>query len=143
MAIYRITDILNQLVQITSDGYDYVDLTSLEANDDFPASLDFSAIDLGGFSIGYNPVESVNIPSDYDPETSERIFFCNDVCSDLLFTYNEILTTRYAIDNVLEFFKAYLKEPSCSGEERDDIKASSVDVRNLQAKLNKFLSHCK
>ena len=57
MAIYRITDILNQLVQITSDGYDYVDLTSLEANDDFPASLDFSAIDLGGFSIGYNPVE--------------------------------------------------------------------------------------
>ena len=137
MAIYKTSDLLNMLSEIINDGYEYVEVMELDAEDDIPAALNFSAIDSDDCSIDYDNVESVEIPDDYDyvlrihPQP-------DDICHIINFTYEELFSIHHAINNALEYMKDCLKDPSCTREIRDEIKSSSIEWRNLQAKFAKF-----
>ena len=108
MATYKISDLINMLHEIASDNYEYVDILELDGDEDedIPASLSFSAIidDFG--EVDYESVEAVDIPENYNFETSVReIFLFLISCPDLLFTFDEIFTLKQALDNALEYMK--------------------------------------
>lgn len=137
MAIYKASDLFNQISQIINDGYTYVDITELEADDEDPASLSFDVIEDAFCSIDYESVSATELPENYNSETSRPVFGMDDFCGDISFTYKEIFVIKQSLDNALEYLKDCSNDPSCSKEVLADIKSSSVLMRNLQAKLAK------
>lgn len=145
MATYKVQDLINKLYEVSSDGYEYVDIYELggDEEDDMPVSLSFSAISSSYDDVDYESVESVDIPGNYNFETSVRCFSPSDICPDLLFTFDEVFILKQALDNALEYMKECSKDPSCSKATLDDIKKASISARNLQAKFAKYLSRLK
>lgn len=92
MATYKVQDLINKLYEVASDGYEYVDIYELDGDeeDDMPVSLSFSAISSSYDDVDYESVESVDIPGNYNFETSVRCFSPSDICPDLLFTFDEV-----------------------------------------------------
>lgn len=133
MAVYKINDLLSKLLEVSNDGYSLVEISELEADEDFPECLSFSAV--SDFEcIDYEDVSSVSetdIESSDDFESSD--FF------PISFTFDEIYTIKYSIDNWLEYLKLLMKSSDCPRDSYDDMKAASVDCRNLQAKLSRRL----
>lgn len=58
------------------------------------------------------------------------------------YTFVEINET-HALNNALEYFKECLKDSSLSRDIKDEIRISSTQCRNLQAKFNKFCSQIR
>lgn len=143
MATYKTIELIDKLSELINDGYEYVDINELDADEEFPESLTFEAIESNSSSIDYEDVESVIVPEDYDYQRGYHKVKGTDSCLTLSFTYNEISYLSHAIDNVLQFTKEYIKDPSCSKEEIADIKASSIHWRNLQAKFAKFFKNLR
>lgn len=142
MATYKTEELFKQLCEIINDGYEFVEVYELEADDDMPASLAFDG--LGEFEgVGYDGVESCEIPDDYNFDSPSRIVQDSDYCGSIVFTYGEIFNLSHAVNNALEYFKECLKDTSYSKETISKIKSSSVDCRNLQAKFAKFFKHIK
>lgn len=139
MAIYKTTDLLNQLCQIISDGYEFIDVSEFDEDDELPAGLSFEAIENEFAAVGYDGVDATELPDGYDSETSPRKFKFDDFCCDISFTYKEIFTIKHAVDNALEYLKECSKDPSYSKDILSEIKSSTIDIRNLQAKLAKQL----
>lgn len=137
MATYNLFTLLGQITEMINDGYSYAEILEISADDDFPDSLSFSA-DNGEFEIDYDNVES--LPPDYDYSQGSKIA-ADTPCYVL--TLQETATVLHALDNALEYFK------ECSANKYGlydpdtliHIKSSSVDCRNLQAKVRKFLNH--
>ncbi len=138
MATYKISDLYNRLCEMSADGYEYVDIALLSADDDLPEVLSFYAIENSYGSVDYEPVDSCELPEDYDIETSSHKFAPTDYCSEIPFTYHEVIAIRYAVDDTLKHSKAILNDPSESSETKKTVKQQSVALRNLQAKLLKF-----
>lgn len=140
MAIYQTQELLNQISEILSDGYKYVEITELDADEeeDIPVSLNFSAIESSFSEIDYESVDSCKIPKDYDSD-SDTFPVSGDDYVPISFTFKEVCTLKQSVDNALEYLKECSKDTSYSKETLDDIKASSVRMRNLQAKLAQFL----
>lgn len=140
MAIYQTQELLNQISEILSDGYKYVEVTELDGDEeeDFPVSLNFSAIESSFSGIDYEGVDSCDIPEDYDSD-SDTFTVSRDDFVPISFTFREICTLKQSVDNALEYLKECSNDPSYSKETLDDIKSSSVRMRNLQAKLAQFL----
>lgn len=142
MATYKTSDLYNIISELMNDGYEYVDVLSLDAAEDSPEALSFDAIEDSCSSTEYEIIESCEVPDDYDfSEHSTRPIAPTDYCCELNFTYEEIALIKHATDNALEYFKELLKDPKQSKEIVKDIKQSSVKCRNLQAKLSKFLKY--
>ena len=139
MATYKTSELFNKLSELINDGYEYVDIFCCEADDEFPESLTFEAIASDYEHVDFEDVESCETPDDYDMETSDRIFNVNDFCA-LPFTYKEIFPLMHAVDNALEHFKECVDKPE-NKDIRSDIKRSSVECRNLQAKFKKFVKN--
>lgn len=142
MAIYKITELHNRICEIANDGYEYVEVLECEASDDSPESLIFTAIEDSYMEVDYDSVESCEVPENFYTKTT-RTIHATDYCLELNFTYSEIATIKHAVDNALEYFKDCLTDSSLTRDIIDDIKHSSVECRNLQAKLAGFLKHLK
>lgn len=138
MATYKISDLHNRLCEMSADGYEYVDITSLSADDDSPECLCFEAVQDSCGLVDYETVDSCELPEDYDIETSSHKFVLTDYCSEISFTYQEIVSIRYAVESALKYSKTILDNPSESAEAKRRVKQESVALRNLQAKLLKF-----
>lgn len=141
MALYNVKDLLSQLAQIASDGYEYVDIFESSGDEEAPDSIQFSALESGDFFVDYDSVDSVNVPEDYDFQTSPHSCSPDAPCTELIFSYNEMFILKHAVDNALEYFKEEAANPEYSRKIRDQIKSSSIDIRNIQAKLNQLISH--
>ena len=139
MAIYKTSDLLELLCQIINDGYEFVDIAEFEADDEFPAHLSFDAIENEFSSVDYEEIDSTEFPDGYDFEHSVRTFKPDDFCGSIPFTFKEIFTIAHAVDNALEYIKECSKDPSYSKDIIEEMKSSSVEMRNLQAKLAKHL----
>lgn len=115
----------------------YLSRLALPSDDDFPASLSFSASDPDDefCEIDYETVDSV---SEDDPCT-----IGDKTC--YAFTATELSTIHHALTNALEYFKECLanKDGLYDGNTLDEIKTSSVSCRNLQAKVGKVLNSFK
>ena len=130
MAIYKITDLLSSLSSASTDGYDYVDISS-DSEDD--GSLCFTYGDeyySEGEYIDSVSISFSNVPSsdEYDP---------NDICP-LMFTNDEIQDLSNGISNVINVFKDSPKNKNLDRDTRDNIKKSLIAWRNLNAKFEKF-----
>lgn len=141
MATYKISDLHNRLCEMSADGYEYVDIALLSADDDLPECLCFKAIENSYCTVDYETVDSCELPEDYDIETSSHNFVSTDYCSEISFTYQEIADIRYAVDSTLKYSKTILDNPSESSEIKKFVKQQSVALRNLQVKLLKFFKH--
>ena len=83
----------------------------------------------------------MTLPDDYVLLCSDnRSVLGSDICNKLLFTYNELSTIHQAAENALIYFNECLAAPKNSKEIIDDIKNSSVDLRNLKAKIERLFS---
>lgn len=103
MSVYKTEDLLIQLSSLIRDGYQYVEISELEADDEYPASLSFEVVDdsCGSF---YGEIDSCESPDDFHFD-SKKYTVCGDsVCGSILFTYDEIFTIHHAVNNALEFF---------------------------------------
>lgn len=138
MAIYKIREIQDRLCEISENGFPYVEINEMPADDEFPVSLSFEAI---------TPYETINyeIVNSYDIKPGEDFppitFKLQDFCHEISFTFDEIITINHALKNVLEYFKDCENNPQYSKEIKRNIKASSVRCRNLQTKTTNFLNH--
>lgn len=137
MAIYKTTELLELLNEIITDGFEYVDIMELDGDDESHASLSVSAVDEFN-NIDYETIDSCEIPDNYDFTKSTLSVSPDDLCHSISFTYKEIFTIIHAVNNALAYFKDCLKDSSYPREVHDEIKASSVECRNLQAKLKQF-----
>lgn len=138
MAIYKVRELQDILCEISEDGYPYVEIREIEADNEFPTSLSFDAI-TPFESISYDIIESYDFEPDEEFPLTET-FNVQDRCHEIGFTYEEIATIHHALKNALEHFKNCESDPSYSKEVKRNIKASSVRCRNLEAKLTKFLN---
>lgn len=87
-------------------------------------------------------VESCQLPDDYYYNLkSSRSVKADDYCSEINFTYMEVGLIKHAVDNALAYFKELLNDSSQSKDTIEQIKQSSIECRNFQAKLAKFLKH--
>ena len=127
MAVYRIADVYNRLCEMTNEGYEYAEISLLNADDEFSECLYFNALEDSDSSVDYEEVESCQLPDDY--------------CSEINFTYREVGLIKHAVDNALAYFKELLNDSSQSKDTIEQIKQSSIECRNFQAKLAKFLKH--
>lgn len=145
MATYKVSDLITKLHEIASDNYEYVDILELDGDEeeDMPVSLSFYAIANDFEEVGFEEVEAVDIPENYDVETSVRKFSPSDICPDMLFTFDEIFTLKQALDNALKYMKECSNDPSCPKTTREDIKKASISTHNLQAKFAKYMSQLK
>lgn len=67
MPVFKISDITARLKEIQSDGFEYVDLTIFDGDDDEPATLEFESCAADGNNsftgVSYDPVESIDLMS--------------------------------------------------------------------------------
>lgn len=67
MPVFKISDLIDRLKEIQSDGFEYVELTLLEEDDNSPASLEFESFEPIGNAescgVGYDGVDAVDIDS--------------------------------------------------------------------------------
>ena len=138
MAVYKIRELQNRLCEMSEDGYLYAELYELEADEELPAGLAFTAV-TPDESIDYETVDACKPASDED--FFHDSFKVTDQCHEISFSYEEIATIHHALTNALEYFKECEKDPQYSSEVKKKIKTSSVKCRNLQAKLIKFLNN--
>lgn len=64
MAIYKIADLLSNLQNAQHDGYEYVDLSVVEADEDSGESLALGYI-VDSYETSEDFVDSVELPPDY------------------------------------------------------------------------------
>lgn len=136
MATYNISDLLSRLAEIKQDGYSFVDIYELPADDEYPESLHFDAVDDFDHA-DYEEVESVD-PDNLPTHTKRRIA-ADDLCGLLLFTYKELGLIENALENTLQFIKQESKDNTHTFEEKHKMKKDAIEFRNLQAKLAHFL----
>ena len=137
MAIYKTRELQERLCELSEDGCPYVEISELEAAEGFPVALSFKAVTPDEY-IDYDIVSSCELPPEKD-------FFSfkltpQDLCHEISFSYEELITIHHAVTNALEYFKECEKDPQTSKDVKRNIKSASVKCRNLQAKLIKFLS---
>ena len=136
MATYNISDLLSRLAEIKQDGYSFVDIYELPADDEYPESLHFDAVD-GFDSADYEEIESVD-PDNLPTHTKHHIS-ADDLCGLLLFTYEELGLIENALTNTLQFIKQQSKANTYTSEEKREMKKDAIEFRNLKAKLAQFL----
>lgn len=158
MAIYKASELLNQISEIINDGYSYIDIIELEGDDcdddtdncddneiiptslSFQAIGDFAGIDNGLFDDGffdYGSIDSCDYSDDDDSELDLNS------TAPITFNYQEVLVLKQSIDNALVHLKACSEIENCPKDTLDHIKTSSIAMRNLQAKLKKFINSVK
>ena len=135
MATYNISELLSRLAEIKQDGYSFVDISELSADDEYPESLHFDAVDEFD-PVDYEEVESVD-PNNLPTHTKSR-HSVDDLCGSLLFTYKELGLIENALSNTLQLINQELKDNSHTSEEKREIKKDAIEFRNLQAKLAHF-----
>lgn len=132
MATYNTSDVIKQLLEILTDGYGYVDISELEGDDEFPTSLSFTVLDdQEDINIDYESIESL----DESLTAPSSKFKATDICPEATFTYQELFTLMYSIEVTLDRLKEWSAEP-LPKKDLDEIKQSTVDCRNLQAKFS-------
>ena len=115
MAVYHLFDIMDRIMEIINDGMFFANITELSGDDEFLTSL--------------------SVTRDTCCTIEDK------VCYGL--TLEELSTVHHALTNALEFFKICSSDKSYDSETLDDINASSIECRNLQAKIGKFISSLK
>lgn len=140
MGVYRISDLHNRLCEMANDGYEYTDICVLDQDEDSPESLCFEVLEDSCSAVDYETVESCEFPDDYYYlQKSTRSVCATDYCTEINFTYEEIALIKHSVDNALAYFKDLLEDSTQSKDIVKEIKQSSIECRNLQAKLAKFL----
>ena len=141
MATYKTQEILNLISDIATDGYPLVNIYEMEADDDFPTSLSFDAIDPDtGFEVDYESIESC---SNSEIDSSSRYIATKDDYCGLGFTFDEVAIIHMALKNALLHLKNCVENPECPDADKTKIKTSSIDMRNVQAKIEKFMKRIK
>ncbi len=138
MAIYKVRELQDRLREISEDGYPYADIRETEACGEYPTHLSFEAVAPDEI-IDYETV--ISYTPDPDGNLPPITFRQEDPCYEVIFSFGEIFTINHALKNALEYFKECENDPRYSKEIRRSIKSSSVNCRNLEAKLTKFLNH--
>lgn len=144
MAIYQTHELLNLLHNMYNDGYDYIGIC--EDSDESSEYLSFEGYGVSDGEadfIHYEDIDSCQIPADYLPGSLFHSVNADDFCYDIPFTITELCTIKCAVDNALQYFKECSANSNCSKEEHNEIKRSSINCRNLQAKLNHFFKEIK
>ncbi len=136
MALYNLIEVLDTVSNIITDGFIYADISELLDDDENSGSLLFSAPDPDNpeWSIEYEKINS--IPDNQN--ISKCSIPTNKACYGV--SFQELATIHHALTNALEYFKECSADKSCPPEAKDEIKKSSVNCRNLQAKIGKFLN---
>lgn len=142
MAIYKTLDLIKELRLVLDDGFEFVELMELESEDDMPASVSLSGIGEDEM-IEYDPVESCEIPDDYDYDNPDFRFKPNDQCEHIAFTFDELRVIQHSVNNALEYYKECIKDDFYEKDVREHIRKSTIDTRNFQAKLAKMLKNFK
>ncbi len=69
MATYKVSELYERVHELKLEGYEYVDVDIIPADDELVESITFSAIeecdDYSGYSIDFDPVESHEPPKNY------------------------------------------------------------------------------
>lgn len=138
MATYKVIELMSKLYELLNDGYEYVNIYEIEEENEYPTALSFEAID-EACNIDYESIDSVKIPDDYDFYAPLATLKLDDHCFSSPLTYRDMFTVKHAVNNALEYFKECLNDPSYSKDTLSDIKQSSIECRNLQAKLAHYL----
>lgn len=137
MAIYKLSELIERLAEVSSDGNEFIEIEESYDDIENAHSIWFNSVSPND-EIEYDPVDSCVIPDDYDFDCPARDTSPESICPDLMFTYRELDMLSRGIDSLLILLKDYANRPECTKEELSAIKSDSVDYRNLQARFAHF-----
>lgn len=138
MSTYKVSELAGAVRELIQCGYDYADVSVLEEDEDFPASLGFDGVCDFSTSEEIVEIESVEIPDNYVRGFSPSQLNADDVSNSLSFSFDELCVLMNAVDNALAYMKELAASPNCDKSEKDEIKISFAELRNMQAKFAKF-----
>lgn len=138
MSTYKTTDLLRVAGEMVDEGYDFAEISVLEADDEFPESISFDVVLSQSSEMNFDEIESVNIPDDYDMDFYEQEASFDDVSRTLTFSSKELNALMNAVNITLDCVKDNLSIKTIDRSAKETLKSFSVDLRNLQAKFAKF-----
>ena len=135
MANYITLELLCRIANIFDDGYEVVEITEIEGDDEEPTSLSFSVEDEES-SIDYDFIDSL--------DNNDKYSFSYTPDDKLAaFSLRELTVLYNSVTSALKYYKSIDKDSSISRDEKDEVKKLAIDARNMQAKLTKFLKAYK
>lgn len=131
MAAYKIIDLYNQLHEIASDGFEYVEISQLEADEDFPESLSFCAVETYYSGVDdYDRVDSCELPEDYD------VADCS-IFNPVPFSVADFELIKSSLNDSVAYCKKQLDSVTISADERSSI---TQKLKSYEALRNTFVS---
>lgn len=141
MAIFKISELMELFCDMAKDGYDYVNVFYSEPEDDLPACIDLFAMETSSDFTDYASVDAVEIPDDYDVETSLHPVPENlqEPCSYAL-SYYELLMYGSVCQDAISYTKAQLNRKEISADERSELARHLKSIDKVSADINQYLS---
>lgn len=68
MAIYKVADLYERVRKLVVEKYEYVDITVIAADDEYPESINFEALEEAHIGVDLECIEATVLPEDYARE---------------------------------------------------------------------------
>lgn len=121
--------------EILSDGYDKVEITELEGDEEESNSLSFEVFEEDDFcSIDYETIDDIN------SSDSSTLTISADAPAPYPITLNELALVSQAFHNAVEYCLTCLKDKTISADTRSDIASSIKEFESYIQKLDSFLN---
>lgn len=65
MAIYKVTDLYERISKLMDEKYEYVRVDVIPADDQYPESINFEAIEESHIGVDLESIEATNLPEEY------------------------------------------------------------------------------
>lgn len=134
MITVNVMELFLKSAELLSDGYQRVELSELEGDDDLPPALSFSAIDeVHNINVDYEEIE------DCSNDETFSLNFSPDSIAPYTMTLNELGLISNAFHNAIENCKTCLNDKSISADLRSEITSSMKNFESYVNKLDSFL----
>ena len=137
MVTINTVELFLKAAELLNDGYDKVEVTELEQDNEWPACLSFEALE----SISENECFGVDYESidDCTSDDTPTISVSTDGPAPYVFTFEDLSLTLCAFENAIENCRNCLDDKTISASERSDITSHLKRFQSFASKLNSFL----
>lgn len=134
MITVSVVELFLKSAELLSDGYQKVELSELEGDNEFPAALSFEALDDGtGFGVDYGCIE------DLSDSNGLSVKFSLDSIAPYAVSFSDLTLTSHAFHNAIENCKTCLDDKTISAELRSEITDSLKRFESYVNDLDSFL----
>lgn len=135
MITVNVIELFVKSAELLADGFLQVELSEIDADDEYPASLSFDAVD--GSPCDHVDYESID---DCSKSESFELSFKSDSIAPYPITFNDLRLMSHAFHNAIENCITSLEDVTISTDLRGEITSSMKYFESYVKKLDSFLS---